>query len=287
MPVLKRTAVSAVILMVGLLAAANGLWAQERFPPPDFESAYQMPVMDQPAPDSSWEGVSAVIALAVALVLAAVITHRLRSRRAMAVLSVASLVYFGFIRQGCICPVGSTQHVALSLFDGAYVVPLTVALFFALPLGFALFQGRVFCAGVCPLGAAQDVVLIKPVKVPGWLAQALGLLPYLYLGLAMLAVANGSGFLICRYDPFVAFFRRSGTMGMLATGGVIIALSTFVGRPYCRFLCPYAVLLRLCSRWTRRRVSTTPDECVVGGLCETSCPFGAIHPPTPQGVSEE
>jgi NosR/NirI family nitrous oxide reductase transcriptional regulator len=284
---LKRTAVSAVILMVGLLAVGNGLWAEERFPPPDFESAYRMPVMDQPAPDSRWEGVSAVIALAAALVLAAVITHRLRSRRAMAVLSVASLIYFGFIREGCICPVGSTQHVTLSLFDGAYVLPLTVALFFALPLAFALFYGRVFCAGVCPLGAAQDVVLIKPVKVPGALAQALGLLPYLYLGLAVLAVLNGSGFLICRYDPFVSFFRRSGPMTMLVTGAVIIGLSTFVGRPYCRFLCPYAVLLRLCSRWTRRRVTTTPDECVVGGLCETSCPFGAIHPPTPQGVSEE
>ena len=46
--------------------------------------------------------------------------------------------------------------------------------FFLLPLIFALFAGRVFCAAVCPLGAAQDIVLLRPIKVPNWLAHCLG-----------------------------------------------------------------------------------------------------------------
>jgi len=260
--------------------------AAERFPPPDFETQYEMPPFVQTPPDVNTEGLIAAGLLVLALSAAAFIVHRWRSRKAMIVLSMLSLVYFGFVRKGCVCPVGATQHVALSLFDSTYAIPFTVAFFFALPLVYALLFGRVFCAGVCPLGAIQDVLLIKPLRLPRWLTEALSIGPFVYLGLAVVYVVTGAGFIICRYDPFVAFFRRSGTMPMLIGGGVLLAVSVFVGRPYCRFACPYSVLLRLCSRWSWRKVSTTPDECVVCSLCENSCPFDAIEPPTPQGVEE-
>ena len=74
---------------------------------------------------------------------------------------------------------------------------------------FTLFFGRTFCAAVCPLGAVQELVAVRPVKVPRWLDQALGLLAYVYLGAAVMFAATGTAFLICRYDPFVGFFRRS------------------------------------------------------------------------------
>ena len=160
----------------------------------------------------------------------------------------------------------------------AYTVPWTVVAFFTLPLVFALAVGRVFCSGVCPLGAIQDLVLIKPVKLPRWLTKALGTLPYVYLGLAVLFAATNAMFIICRYDPFVPLFRLAGPMGMLIAGGLVLLLSTFVGRPYCRFLCPYGALLGLCSRVSWKGVTITPDECIVCGLCDDACPFGAIEP---------
>ena len=157
-----------------------------------------------------------------------------------------------------------------------------MALWFALPLLAALFFGRVFCAAVCPMGALQDAVLIRPVKVPAWLDHALGLLPYLYLGGSVLFAATGSAFLICQYDPFVSFFRLSGSNLLLGLGAGMLLLSMFVGRPYCRFLCPYGVLLRWLSPWAKRRVTITPDVCVQCRLCEDGCPFGAIRVPTPE-----
>ncbi|MHC5086583.1 MAG: 4Fe-4S binding protein, partial [Planctomycetota bacterium] len=41
--------------------------------------------------------------------------------------------------------------------------------FFFSPLVFTLFFGRSFCAAVCPLGVIQDLVLLRPLKVPIWL----------------------------------------------------------------------------------------------------------------------
>jgi polyferredoxin len=101
-----------------------------------------------------------------------------------------------------------------------------------------LFFGRSFCAGVCPLGAVQDAVLLRPVRVPEWLEASLRLLAWLYLSLAVLYAALGSALIICRYDPFVAFFRFNANPAMWVISLSMLLLSVFVGRPYCRFSVP-------------------------------------------------
>jgi len=159
-------------------------------------------------------------------------------------------------------------------------------LFFLLPLVCALFFGRTFCAAACPLGAVQDVFVLRPIRVPRPLAAALGLLPALYLGVALALAAAGAGFLICRYDPFVGFFRFGGPLSSMLTGGALLLVGTVVARPYCRFLCPYGVLLNGLSRFSRRHADITPTECVNCRLCEDACPFGCIRPPTPEKAPE-
>ena len=266
-------------LVVAVVLAVSGwLWSEQRFPPPDFESPYTLRPMDNPPPTAPWEDAATVGVLLLALSLATWIALKLRSRNWMVVLSVGCLVYFGFIRGGCVCPIGAIQNITLGLFDSTYYVSWSVIALFAIPLVFALLVGRVFCGGVCPLGAIQDLVLIRPVRVPTWLQRSLGTLPWVYLGAAVLFAATDTMFIICRYDPFVSFFRLAGSFGMLTSGGVVLVLSTFVGRPYCRFVCPYGALLGLLSRVSFKGVTITPDECVACGLCEDACPFGAIEP---------
>ena len=213
------------------------------------------------------------------LALGTWLIYKQRSRKAVLGLSIFSLLYFGFWRKGCVCSIGSLQNVALALFPNGYVVPLVVLLFFVLPLVFALFFGRTFCAAVCPHGALQDLLLLKPVKVPGWLEQGLGVLPFVYLGAGVLFAATGSTFLICQYDPFVPIFRMNGRVLMVSIGVALLLLGMFVGRPYCRFLCPYGALLRMAGIVSRWRVRVTPDYCTQCRLCENSCPFGALRPP--------
>ncbi len=267
------------MLALALLLSATNLFAELKFPPPEFESGYKMPGMQHPIPRSLLLQYLDVLVLAATLGVATWVVYKKRSRRWIIGLTAFTVLYFGFYREGCVCAIGSIQNVALGLFNNGYALPIGVLAFFALPLIVALFFGRTFCAAACPHGALQDLVLLKPVKVPGWLERGLGLIPFVYLGLAALFAATGSAFIICEYDPFIPLFRLSGSTLSLAVGAGFLVTGVFVGRPYCRFLCPYGALLKIASSVSKWRVRITPDTCTQCTLCAESCPFGVIRQP--------
>ncbi len=262
-----------------LLAFTAVAWGEERFPPPEFRSGHQIPETQLSAGRAAVWAYVDVAVLGLAMGAAAYLIHKRRSRAGVFAVMALSLAYFGFWRQGCVCPIGSVQNVSQAVFGGV-AIPWVVVAFFVMPLVVALIAGRVFCAGVCPLGAIQDVFVWKPVQLPRWIDAGLGLFPYAYLGLAVLMAAVGSDYIICRYDPFVGFFRMSGPGQMLFLGAILLVAGMFVGRIYCRFICPYGALLAILSPLAKWRVSITPSKCIDCRLCEKACPFGAIHPPT-------
>jgi len=75
---------------------------------------------------------------------------------------------------------------------------------------------------------------------------------------------------------------------MILLGISFLLMGMFIGRPYCRFLCPYGVLLGWMSRFSWKHLSITPASCIQCRLCTNSCPFDAIEHPTtgtPPGTS--
>jgi len=108
----------------------------------------------------------------------------------------------------------------------------------------------------------------------------------MYLGLAILYAATGTDFIICRYDPFIGIFRMDAPFHMIVLGVSFLLMGMFIARPYCRFLCPYGVLLNWMSKFSKWHLSITPSKCIQCKLCTTSCPFDAIDYPTEEKVSK-
>jgi ferredoxin len=266
------------IILFLLICWHSVLFAQDRFPRPEFESGYAYPT-DQLALQRAqiWQYAD-VIVLILALSAATWLALYKRSREGLLWLSVFSLAYFGFYREGCICAVGSVQNIALALFNNGYSIPLTALLFFTIPLLFALAFGRVFCAGVCPFGAIQELTGFIPLKLPKQVESIMAAVPFLYLAAAVLFAATGNQFIICRYDPFVGIFRLNAPYTMIIFGALLLLAGIFINRPYCRYLCPYGVLLSIFSRFAGKHLTITPAECTDCRLCEESCPYDAILP---------
>src|SRR5665647_691436 len=154
--------------------------AQQRFPKPEFSTGYSQPNTTVPhARFQLLEYLDVTILLLVLLVTTWMVLKK-RSRIGVFWISVFCLLYFGWYREGCICAVGSVQNIVLGIVDPTYAIPLTALAFFLLPLIFALFAGRIFCAGACPLGAIQDIIVFKPIELPKWIQKVLGLIPVSY-----------------------------------------------------------------------------------------------------------
>jgi NAD-dependent dihydropyrimidine dehydrogenase PreA subunit len=275
------------IILIFFLIWHTILYAQQRFPRPEFEQGYSYPTNQLPSQRGPiWEYIDVTVLLG-ALTVTTWLALKKRSRQGLIWISVFSLAYFGFYRQGCICSVGSVQNVSLALFNNGYSIPLSALLFFMIPLLFALAYGRVFCAGVCPLGAIQELTGLKPVKLPKNVEVMLASVPFIYLALAIVFATTNSQFLICRYDPFVGIFRLDAPYTMIVFGVLLLLAGIFVNRPYCRFLCPYGVLLNIFSRFAGKHLTITPAECTNCRLCEEACPYDAILPSDTEQIAEE
>ncbi|NQU82150.1 MAG: 4Fe-4S binding protein, partial [Bacteroidetes bacterium] len=174
------------IILFFLFAWHAVLYAQQRFPKPEFESDYVYPEYQFSNPrNPAWEYIDVGVLIAV-LAFTTWLTLKKRSRKTIIWTSLFSLVYFGFFREGCICPIGSVQNIVLALFNEGYTLPLSAFLFFLIPILFALAYGRQFCAGACPLGAIQELTGLYPVKLPRGAEVILSSVPYIYLALAIL-----------------------------------------------------------------------------------------------------
>ena len=273
------------IIFTTILSFISTVVFANRFPQPDFQSGYVFPEQYFFTPNEAlWSYIDIFLLVALmGFVAWAVIKKQIRWP--VIVTSIISIAYFGFFRYGCICSVGSLQNVAVSLVGGVEI-PLFVLLLFILPIVFTLFFGRVFCAGVCPLGALQEIVNIKNYQLSKTVTGVLSVFPWIYLGFAVLFAITHSGFIICRYDPFVGIFRLGGPFPLMLFGVILLVFSVFTGRPFCRFICPYGAILSVFSRFSFYQVKITKKECNNCELCHNACPVDAIRPPYENKVKE-
>ncbi len=188
---------------------------------------------------------------------------RRRARAARLVVLAASLLVLGFLVQGCFCPLGTFQYAFGA--SGLAFLGAVGILILVVPIVHALFLGRVYCGWVCPMGALQEILWkldILRLPQPGrrldrFLLTARAVVFLLFAAALVLAwrgVLDVSWpALFCSVDPFHAVFSLF-LAGNLVLGLVIVVVSIFWGRLFCRYLCFYGFVLGLACRaglWTR------------------------------------
>ena len=142
---------------------------------------------------------------------------------------------------------------------------------------------RVFCGYMCPIGTISEwlqsgvrrVIRLKPARVPAGLDRALSLLKYVALAVILYFTWTRAELEFRRADPCYALISRHGediTFWAYVVAGAIVVASLFIVMPFCRWLCPFAAVLNVFSRFGLTRISRDPDTCIDCGQCARSCP---------------
>ena len=200
-------------------------------------------------------------------------------------------VGFGLMAQPSITQVLTWFHALL--FHWTWTLFLSdpfVFLFWIFIIATTFVWGRgLFCGWLCPFGSLSELLYkvggaigLKrfQFKLPRWLHDKLKWLKYaVFVGLLAVSMFSmGWAEMLAEVEPFkttflVGWFTRAWPYTLFAAS--ILALSIFVERPFCKYLCPLGASLAMPStfRWFGLR---RKQECSTCKACATGCGAQAI-----------
>lgn len=220
-----------------------------------------------------------VLSLFLAITLAGMFMEypKFRNLRYLFLLTSLAVVGFGF-GGSCPCMLKSFDNTLLFI-AGNEVKWASLVLFIGLiPLTYVF--GRVWCGWICHFGALQEFIHRKS-KWNFWkTTKAQKVLFGVQIGVfsiwvLWLLIAQTSS--ICKFDPFVKIFNLNinGMVNYIVVG-LLIVLSLFVNRPFCRAICPIGFVLGWVARIPYAQKLHIDSTCGGCGKCETVCDKGAI-----------
>ncbi|MCX4187935.1 transcriptional regulator NosR [Methylophaga sp. OBS4] len=154
-----------------------------------------------------------------------------------------------------------------------------------------LLWGRgIFCGWLCPFGALQELISeiarklrVRQFELPFSVHERLWALKYLIL-LILFAISLESMSEAERYaevEPFktVIMLKFQREWGYVLYAAVILLISAFTHKAYCRYVCPLGAALAIPSKfrlfdWLKRR-KECGTQCQI---CANECEIQAIHP---------
>lgn len=192
-------------------------------------------------------------------------------------------ISFRILSLGDMNPYGGWSALKSAFTDVSYRwrgISRTIAL--SIGLGVVSFAlGRFFCGYMCPIGALQDFsayigkrLNIKAVKIPDKIKYHLNFLKYVILiGLIILSIL-GLGSFLSPFSPWISYLNifngfqlQIGTLVLL----LIVILSLFIKRVFCRFFCPLGAFQSLLYAVGPFKIYKG-QECNGCSSCLKSCP---------------
>ncbi len=186
-----------------------------------------------------------------------------------------------------ICPFGGVVTIYQFITTGAFVQKIHEASFYLMILVFisAIIAGPIFCGWVCPFGTFQEWIGKIGKKIfnkkynnfiPKKIDFLLRYLRYFVLVWVIVMTAVSATLVFSTYDPYYALFNFW-TGEVAITGfislGIIIILSLFVERPFCKYACPYGALLGLTNLFRIFSIKRNSSTCISCGHCDNVCPM--------------
>jgi len=184
-----------------------------------------------------------------------------------------------------VCPFGGVVSIYQYLTVGSFTQKIHDSSFILMILVFltAILFGPVFCGWICPFGSVQEwfgkigrKIFIKRYNnfIPGKIDRILRYLRYAVLLWVIIMTAVSTKLIFSDYDPYYALFNFwSGEVAVtgFAALGVVLVLSLFVERPFCKYVCPYGAVLGVFNLFRVFKIRRAESTCISCSKCDTAC----------------
>ncbi len=188
----------------------------------------------------------------------------------------------------------SVKSVYIALISGVFsfaaFMPQLLIILAVIPV--TIIMGRIFCGFVCSFGALGDFVWfisnklhVKKIKVSEQADKVLKLVKYaLLVFLVMFVWTLGAITINADWNPwnifgmYTSLSAWSSMTGLLTIGGLllamIVAVSFFIERFFCRYLCPLGAVFGIVSKFRLLKIKKPTDACKSCKVCTNNCAMG-------------
>lgn len=165
----------------------------------------------------------------------------------------ASIVYFGFIKANFISMSNLGSIFLWNLPDLRSNLSWFIFIFSGIILTF--FLGGFYCSYMCPFDGLQIFlgrIFKYKISVTPLVANRLRRVRFFLLWVLSILVLALNDPVVADYEPFSTVFLRTGSLAAWAAVFIILGLSLFHHRPFCRYFCASGALLDIVARSGRR-----------------------------------
>jgi polyferredoxin len=131
--------------------------------------------------------------------------------------------------------------------------------------------GRIFCGQLCPIGAVQELIYTDPRQKTSAAQKRIIMVIRFIWFIAFLIAGLLFSVALLRFFGIKEFFYLDLNAPFFSVFVILIAISLFLYRPFCRFFCPFGALLSLAAAKSLFRIRRTA-ACIQCGRCEQACP---------------
>lgn len=195
---------------------------------------------------------------------------------------IVSLIFIGFYKNNAL----SLVNIINSLTNRFPPLPhgFFWYLFAGLILISTIFWGRFYCGWLCPFGAVEEFLYRRRWKltsrlsgnVPGSLGRKVRIMKYFLVWSAVILALVLDNVNVSNYEPFSVIFNQTGNTLLVAFLIVLLFLSLFYYRLWCRYFCPVGVVLGIMSFLSIWKLHSN-ENCVFCRACLNTCPMQAIE----------
>lgn len=186
-----------------------------------------------------------------------------------------------------LCPFGGVVTLYNLATLGTFIqkIHMSSMILLVIILLLSVLFGPVFCGWVCPFGSIQEWIGKMGRKifkkkynqfVPKNIDHILRYFRYFVLLWVIFVTAHSGYLLFSHIDPYNALFTfwyEEVELPSLVMLIVILILSLFVERPWCKYICPYGALLGITNYIRIFKIRRNKNTCINCNLCDKKCPM--------------